>query len=156
MTGRDSDRDYYRLLGVPRDASTLEIRRAYRRLARQHHPDRNPHPDSQDRFGVLADAYAALNDPARRTRYDHTIPPPRAPQAPGRPPSGPSWRGTLERGTLELSAREAQLAAAAPLKLTAPSGRVIVVPAGTRDGDHIITQVGNNTIVLTVRVTQIL
>jgi len=117
MTGRDTDRDYYRLLGVPRDASTLEIRRAYRRLARQHHPDQNPHPDSPARFGVLADAYAALSDPARRARYDHTIPPP-APQAPNHPPSVPSPRGTLERGT--------------------------------------ITQVGNNTIVLTVRVTKIL
>jgi len=63
----------------------------------------------------------------------------------------PSWRGTLE-----LSAREAQLAAAAPLQLTGPHGTAIVVPAGTRDGDHIITQVGNNTIVLTVRVTKIL
>jgi curved DNA-binding protein CbpA len=156
MTGRDTYRDYYRLLGVPRDASTLEIRRAYRRLARQHHPDQNPHPDSPERFGVLADAYAALSDPARRARYDHTIPPRRAPQAPGRPPSVESPHGTLQRGTLELSAREAQLAAAAPLKLTAPSGRGIVVPAGTRDGAHIIAQVGNRTIVLTVRVTKIL
>jgi molecular chaperone DnaJ len=41
--------DYYRVLGVTRDASTHEIRRAYRRLARQHHPDRNPEPDSPQR-----------------------------------------------------------------------------------------------------------
>ena len=51
MTGLDTDREYHRLLGVPRNASTPEIRRAYRRLARQHHPDRNPHPDSPARFG---------------------------------------------------------------------------------------------------------
>src|SRR5579871_6136311 len=107
MTALDGDRDYYRLLGVPRDASTLEIRRAYRRLARQHHPDRNHHPDSSVRFGVLADAYAVLNDPARRASYDHAIPPPRPPQAARRPPSVQSWRGTLE-----LSRREAHLVAA--------------------------------------------
>jgi curved DNA-binding protein CbpA len=154
MTGLDTGREYHRLLGVPRNASTPEIRRAYRRLARQNHPDRNPHPDSAERFGVVADAYAALNDPARRVRHDHRIPAPRAPQAPGRPPSVPSSRSRRERGTLELSTREAQLAAARPLKLAAPHGTVIVVPAGIHDGDHIIIRAADNTIVLSVRVNQ--
>jgi curved DNA-binding protein CbpA len=141
------DRDYYRLLGVPRDAGTPEIRRAYRRLARQHHPDQNPHPASSDRFRAIADAYAALNDPGRRARYDHSIRPTRPPLA------RPAQLAVLERrGTLELSAREVRLAAAAPLNLTTPHGIMIVVPAGIRDGDHIIIHAGSNIIVLTVRV----
>jgi DnaJ-class molecular chaperone len=61
-------RKYYRVLGVSRDASTLEIRRAYRRLARQHHPDRDSEPDGSERFRRLAEAYAVLNDPARGGR----------------------------------------------------------------------------------------
>jgi curved DNA-binding protein CbpA len=76
--------DYYGVLGVDRDASTREIRRAYRRLACQQHPDRNPEPDGAQRFRTLAEAYEVLSDPARRARYDHTTqpagrrPPPRA------------------------------------------------------------------------------
>ena len=56
--------DYYQVLGISRNASTPELRRAYRRLARQHHPDRNPEPDGPERFRALAEAYAVLNDPA--------------------------------------------------------------------------------------------
>src|ERR1700733_2486614 len=66
MAASDSDRDYYRLLGVSRDASTLEIRRAYRRLARQHHPDQNPHPDSPALFRVLAENRPGLPRPLRQ------------------------------------------------------------------------------------------
>jgi len=142
MTGPDIDHDYYRLLGVPRDASTAEIRRAYRRLARQHHPDRNPHPDSPDRFRTLTDAYAALNDPIRRARYDERT----------RPAHARSSQPPLRHGTLELSAREALLAAAAPLTLAGPHGISIVLPAGTRDGDRVVTRIGNETVVLTIRV----
>jgi DnaJ-class molecular chaperone len=64
-------RDHYSLLGVARDASPSTIRSAYRRLAREHHPDKNPgDPGAERRFQALAEAYAVLSDPERRRRYD--------------------------------------------------------------------------------------
>jgi molecular chaperone DnaJ len=63
--------DYYEVLGVSRDASTEEIKRAYRRLARQHHPDANPeNPGAVDQFKEITRAYEVLSDPDKRQRYD--------------------------------------------------------------------------------------
>ncbi len=63
--------DYYAILGVSRNASEDEIKRAYRRLARQHHPDTNEgDADSEARFKEIALAYETLRDPERRRRYD--------------------------------------------------------------------------------------
>jgi curved DNA-binding protein CbpA len=65
------DRDYYALLGVAPGATAEEIRRAYRRLALQWHPDRNPgNPGAAERFKDISEAYAVLIDPARRRDYD--------------------------------------------------------------------------------------
>jgi len=63
--------DYYDILGVDRTASQEEIRKAYRRLARQHHPDVNPgDPDAEERFKQISEAYAVLSDGQKRAQYD--------------------------------------------------------------------------------------
>jgi molecular chaperone DnaJ len=64
-------RDYYADLGVPREATTEEIKRAFRRVARESHPDANPgDPASETRFRHAAEAYEVLSDPGRRRSYD--------------------------------------------------------------------------------------
>jgi curved DNA-binding protein len=63
-------RDYYEILGVSRDADQEEIRRTYRRLARQYHPDVNREPGAEDRFKEISEAYEVLRDPEKRERYD--------------------------------------------------------------------------------------
>ena len=68
--------DYYTILGVPYDATTTVIKKAYRKLARQHHPDHHPDdPTAAERFGKITEAYEILTDPARRRAYDATRPP---------------------------------------------------------------------------------
>ena len=65
------DRDYYRILGVHLEATEDEIRRAYRRLALQWHPDRNPgNADAEERFKEISEAYAVLIDRTKRVEYD--------------------------------------------------------------------------------------
>ena len=63
-------KDYYEVLGVSKDANPEEIKRAYRQLAREHHPDVNNHPDAEERFKELGEAYAVLSNPEQRQRYD--------------------------------------------------------------------------------------
>jgi curved DNA-binding protein len=63
-------RDFYEVLGVPRTASQDEIQRAYRKLARKHHPDVSKHPDSEENFKQVSEAYDVLSDPETRKRYD--------------------------------------------------------------------------------------
>ena len=65
-----SARDLYEILGIERDASDDDIRKAYRRLAREHHPDVNAEPRSEERFKEVAGAYEILSDPEKRARYD--------------------------------------------------------------------------------------
>jgi molecular chaperone DnaJ len=62
--------DYYDLLGVGRDADADSLKRAYRRLARQFHPDVNKDPGAEDRFKEIGRAYEVLSDPQTRARYD--------------------------------------------------------------------------------------
>ena len=64
-------RDYYEVLGVSRTASAEELKRAYRKLALQFHPDRNPNdPQAESRFKEINEAYEVLSDQSKRQRYD--------------------------------------------------------------------------------------
>jgi molecular chaperone DnaJ len=66
----EARRDYYEVLGVPREADASTIKDAFRRLALQYHPDRNREPGAEERFKEIAAAYAVLSDPKRRAGYD--------------------------------------------------------------------------------------
>jgi molecular chaperone DnaJ len=65
-----TERDYYEILGVPRDASAEAIKQAFRRLARQHHPDVSDDPAAEERFKEINEAYAVLSDDQKRSAYD--------------------------------------------------------------------------------------
>jgi molecular chaperone DnaJ len=71
MSAGQVPRDYYDVLGVSRQADEAEIKKAFRRLARELHPDVNSHdPDAEDKFKEAAEAYEVLSDPERRATYD--------------------------------------------------------------------------------------
>jgi curved DNA-binding protein len=155
MRIKPGERDHYRVLGVPPDASTREIRRAYRRLARQHHPDITRQPGDGDYFTALTTAYEILHDPAKRTQYDHDRYRHSA-DARDNPTHGrecPRWaqpgsavgspgvaarteRGRDRRAVLELSAREAAQLALGTITVQAGDYR-IRLPAGIRAGQQI-------------------
>jgi len=63
-------RDYYEVLGVPKDADAKAIKDAFRKLALKYHPDRNKEPGAEERFKEIAAAYAVLSDPKKRAEYD--------------------------------------------------------------------------------------
>ena len=65
-----TQRDYYEILGVERSASNDDLKAAFRRLARQYHPDVNKSPDAEERFKEINEAYAVLSDADRRAAYD--------------------------------------------------------------------------------------
>ncbi len=63
-------RDYYEILGVPRNATDEEIKKAFRRLAFQYHPDRNKEPGAEEKFKEINEAYEVLSNPEKRANYD--------------------------------------------------------------------------------------
>lgn len=65
-----SSKSYYDVLGVARDASAEDIKKAFRKLAMQYHPDRNSTPEAEDKFKDVNEAYAVLGDPEKRQQYD--------------------------------------------------------------------------------------
>lgn len=81
-------KDYYETLGVPRNANLDQIKKAYRTLAKKHHPDMSKAPDAEARFKDAAEAYATLKDTAKRAAYDGLGHP--KPGAEFAPP--PQWR----------------------------------------------------------------
>jgi hypothetical protein len=72
----DPDHDYYELLGIARNATIRQVKAAYRKLAKNYHPDANPGgPDAAARFREITEAYETLSDPERRKAYDQAHPP---------------------------------------------------------------------------------
>jgi len=65
-------KNYYKILGVKRDASEKEIKKAFREKAKLYHPDKNDSPDAEQKFRELAEAYEILSDSNKRQTYDHT------------------------------------------------------------------------------------
>jgi molecular chaperone DnaJ len=63
-------RDYYEVLGIPKNAPKDQIKDAYRKLAMQYHPDRNKSPDAEEKFKEISEAYAVLSDDEKRQQYD--------------------------------------------------------------------------------------
>lgn len=86
-------KDYYQVLGVERSASAAAIKKAFRRLARKHHPDINPAPDGAARMQALNEAYEVLRDDERRAAYDQVGKGP-PPGQPFKPP--PGWNSGFE------------------------------------------------------------
>jgi len=92
-------KDYYAILGVPKDAASEAIKQAYRRLARQHHPDLHPEMKKAaagEKFKEINEAYEVLSDPEKKARYDQIGPgwdAARAPEPPGSAPRGYSAGG---------------------------------------------------------------
>ncbi len=84
------DKDYYQVLGVPKNASAAEVKKAYRKLAQQFHPDANPgNNDAEDRFKEISSAYDVVGDAERRKSYDQV----REMAASGYGPGGPGGPG---------------------------------------------------------------
>lgn len=87
-------KDYYQILGVAKDASQDDIKRAYRKLARKYHPDVSKETDAEDRFKEVGEAYEVLKDPEKRTAYDQLGANWKAGQEGFKPP--PDWDGGFE------------------------------------------------------------
>ncbi|MFA6111777.1 MAG: DnaJ C-terminal domain-containing protein [Candidatus Latescibacterota bacterium] len=86
-------RDYYSVLGVSRDATPDQIKRAYRRLARKHHPDLSKEPEAEARFRAVSEAHEVLGDPEKRSAYDALGSGWQAGQEFQPPPAGAAGRG---------------------------------------------------------------
>ena len=91
-------KDYYKTLGVAKNASAEEIKKAYRKLARQYHPDVNKKPEAEKRFKEINEANEVLSDPDKRKRYDTVGPDWARFQNGGQQPGGFQWVYTGQPG----------------------------------------------------------
>ncbi len=91
-------KDYYKTLGVGKKATAEEIKRAYRRLARQYHPDVNKRPEAERRFKEVNEAHEVLADPEKRRRYDQVGPEWERFASGGQQPGGFQWVYTGQPG----------------------------------------------------------
>src|ERR1700704_5403225 len=91
-------KDYYKTLGVSKNASAEEIKKAYRKAARQHHPDVNKKPEAEKRFKEINEANEVLSDPEKRKRYDAVGPEWERFQQGGQQPGGFQWVYTGQPG----------------------------------------------------------
>ena len=66
----ENKRDYYEVLGLSKGASDEEIKRAFRKLAKQYHPDVNKEPGAEEKFKEIGEAYSVLSDPQKKAQYD--------------------------------------------------------------------------------------
>ena len=127
MTTRTRLPDYYATLGVPADATMAQIKKAYRKLARQHHPDTNPgDTDAADRFKAITEAYEVLTDPARRQAYDATRPPVTSTTLTTPSPDGPAISAVvrvLEDIWSAIRARHGEVPAWSSSSPPAPNGK---------------------------------
>ena len=100
-------KDYYKTLGVSKNASAEEIKKAYRKLARQHHPDVNKKPEAEKRFKEINEANEVLSDPEKRKRYDTVGPEWERFQQSGQRPGGFQWVYTGQPGADPFNGGEA-------------------------------------------------
>src|SRR5215470_11037841 len=142
-------RDYYTVLGVSRDASDVEIKRAFRELARKHHPDVSP-ADNGEAFREINEAYAVLSDAEARARYDRWGHPDDTNGLSAVVEAAQDILNDLFRGrrgkqrgrdlhyTLELTFEEAAFGCSKPIQIPAGDGKIreftVVVAAGIKDG----------------------
>ena len=160
------EQDFYQVLGVSRDASQDEIQRAYRKLARQYHPDINADPAAEERFKKVAEAYDVLSDPQTRREYDESFRRARATAGAGAGGfsfrqgdvdvdiedlfggffggrAGRGWgpiRGPDQEAELPLSVQDAYRGGRRSVTLSGASGPRsfdVDVPAGVTDGQRI-------------------
>ncbi|TMF57619.1 MAG: J domain-containing protein [Chloroflexi bacterium] len=147
-------KDYYKTLGVSKSASAEEIKRAYRKLARQHHPDVNKKPEAEKRFKEINEANEVLSDPEKRRRYDAVGPEWERFQQGGQQPGGFQWVYTGQPGAdpcavagadveheVEITLAEAYKGTERSVELRLPDGTTrrltVKIPAGVRDGQRI-------------------
>jgi curved DNA-binding protein len=101
-------RDYYEILGVPTDASNDEIKKVFRRLARQYHPDLNPGDKAaEEKFKNIGEAYEVLSDPNKRSQYDQVSRFLKKKGFTKKPPKASTFRTNERNGTGRTSTQEA-------------------------------------------------